>query len=79
MRPYFIIGTLSAVVIYDEIKLFQNRRDAHKMVAWLDTAAEIMQADQKTIEYFISLINKHKPELDEFDYIALQTLGISFN
>lgn len=74
----FTIAVLGAVVIFDEIKLVRNNHQIIQMSFAIEEAIEVMKNDSETIDYLLDILNKHRPEIDEFDIIALTNLGVNF-
>lgn len=74
----FAIAVLGAVAVYDEITIVRKNQFISKMADALGEATQTMKDDTETISYLLDILNKHRPEIDEFDMIALGNLGINF-
>lgn len=72
------ITALGAIALYDEVLLFKKTLLINKMANALGEATTLMQQDSETISYLLDILNKHRPEIDDFDMIALANLGINF-
>lgn len=73
-KTHVVTAILATVVVIDTAKLFRIKRQATELHETIIIAADIMTAQDKTIDYRIDVLQRNEIAMTEFDVIALNNL-----